>query len=150
MKLDAYSCDGQMTFENLENTPLYPVREPCKRPCPVEWGSLKCFFMRGYVRDPQTQKWVRNDKGEIIITNDKECDWKPKKKPAEVESHEETQMKKEFSWSDQTFKCSGCENAKFKEQGKIGAIYYCHKKHSIITETTGSWLCHNEHYERRK
>ena len=91
MAIDAYSCDGQMTFEDLENT--------------------------------------------------------PREKPKEVEQPEP--IKKKFEWSDQTFRCSGCEHAKFKEQGKIGAIYFCNIKHSYITEITGSWLCRNEHYQRR-
>ena len=74
-----YECDGQMSWNDYQAPEkIYPVRHPCRRRCPVEWCSLKCFLMRGYVRDPQTQKWARNDKGEIIITNDKLCDWEPK------------------------------------------------------------------------
>ena len=104
MKLDAYTCEGQITFDDL---------------------------VESKTQDPEQ---------------------KSKEKPKETDETENlnTDNKKGFDWSDETFKCSGCINATFKEQAKIGAIYYCHKKHSIITETTGSWLCHNEHYERRK
>ena len=53
-----------------------PVRIPCMRQCDVAWGSLKCFLKRGYMR--YDGRWCRNDKGEILISVNKECDWVPK------------------------------------------------------------------------
>lgn len=49
---------------------------PCMRMCDVEWCSLSCFLRRGYMR--HDGKWLRNDKGEILKSNKKECDWTPK------------------------------------------------------------------------
>ena len=53
------------------------LREPCGRYCEVAWCSLNCYFKRGYIRDPSTQKWARDENGNILISNNKECDWTP-------------------------------------------------------------------------
>ena len=55
----------------------------------------------------------------------------------------------DFDWSEETHKCTTCENAKYKGHTKTGDVYFCNKKRSYITETTESWLCRNEHYERK-
>ena len=57
--------------------PKKDLREPCGRFCEVEWCSLQCFFKRGYIRDPSTQKWARDDNGNCLISNNPECDWIP-------------------------------------------------------------------------
>jgi hypothetical protein len=57
------------------------LQMPCYRMCDVEWCSLACFLRRGYIR--HDGKWVRNDKGEILISKNKECDWTPKEKSKE-------------------------------------------------------------------
>lgn len=49
------------------------MREPCHSICDVEWCSLECFYRRGYMR--QNGKWVRDDKGNILISNNRQCDW---------------------------------------------------------------------------
>lgn len=53
-----------------------PVRIPCGRPCQYEWGSLRCFEMRGNVYDYVNRQWVRNEDGSHVIGK-KECDWEP-------------------------------------------------------------------------
>ena len=54
------------------------LKTPCFRHCDVEWCSLSCFLKRGYIR--HDGKWVRNEKGEILIANSKECDWTPRER----------------------------------------------------------------------
>lgn len=54
------------------------LKTPCFRHCDVEWCSLSCFLKRGYIR--HDGKWVRNDKGEILISKTKECDWTPRER----------------------------------------------------------------------
>jgi hypothetical protein len=73
---DNYECDGQISLFDLNEEPKKTKRIPCFRECDVEWCSLTCFLRRGYIR--HEGKWVRNDKGEILIANNKECDWTPK------------------------------------------------------------------------
>lgn len=68
---------GQMSIYDFVPDPeAEPLREPCKRHCAVEWGSLKCFLMRGYVRDKSTEKWARGTDGKILRTKNRDCDWK--------------------------------------------------------------------------
>ncbi len=69
---------GQMSIYDFVPDPeeVEPLREPCKRHCAVEWGSLKCFLMRGYVRDRSTEKWARGSDGKILRIKNRECDWK--------------------------------------------------------------------------
>lgn len=49
--------------------------------------------------------------------------------------------------------CSGCNNAKFKEHGKNGDLYWCNLTRNVITEHTQDWLCKHQkgssQYERR-
>ena len=61
-----------------EKHPKLELRNTCERYCDVEWCSLSCFFKRGYIRDPKTQKWARDENGKILISKTKECDWVPK------------------------------------------------------------------------
>lgn len=56
-------------------------RSPCYRFCDCECWSLLCFLKRGYIRHDGL--WVRNSKGEIMVANNKECDWTPKDKGKE-------------------------------------------------------------------
>lgn len=72
--MESEQIDGQMDIFDFIR--LDPIREPCNRRCPVEWGSLKCFLLRGYMR--YDGKWARNEHGDILITKSKECDWIPK------------------------------------------------------------------------
>lgn len=48
-------------------------QEPCRSYCDVAIWSLQCFLRNGYIRDPSTQKWARDDNGEILKTACKEC-----------------------------------------------------------------------------
>lgn len=76
-----YACDDQMSLFDYDPSETYPVREPCGRRCPVAWCSLKCFLRRGYVEDRSADsrhRWARDDKGNILISNNKDCDWVPK------------------------------------------------------------------------
>lgn len=70
--------DGQMTIYDYLPDPEEekPLREPCRRRCDVEWGSLTCFLRRGYVRDKSTGKWARRADGKIMRLNKRDCDWK--------------------------------------------------------------------------
>lgn len=51
-------------------------RKPCYGFCDCEWGSLRCFLKRGYIR--HDGKWVRREDGSIMIANHPECEWTPK------------------------------------------------------------------------
>lgn len=74
--------DGQMSIYDFlpdpekEKEKENPLREPCGRHCPVEWGSLICFLRRGYIRDKSTGKWARRADGKIMRLNKRECDWR--------------------------------------------------------------------------
>lgn len=46
---------------------------PCRRYCDVAIWSLQCFLRNGYIRDPSTKKWARDENGEILKTACKEC-----------------------------------------------------------------------------
>ena len=75
----------QMSLFDDDQKPqeIYPVRYPCRRRCPVEWCSLQCFLRRGYIEDKsgtQRTRWARDDKGNILISKNKDCDWVPKDK----------------------------------------------------------------------
>ena len=52
------------------------MRFPCMLICEVEWCSLACFLKRGYIR--HDGKWVRDEKGKILISKNKECEWTPR------------------------------------------------------------------------
>ena len=52
-----------------------PKQEPCGRFCDCEWGSLKCFYKRGYMRDPETKQWLKNEDGTCMRTHKRECDY---------------------------------------------------------------------------
>ena len=54
-----------------------PIRHPCEKWCPYEWGSKECFIRRGYEYDWHDRKWVRDEQGKPVIGK-KQCDWKPK------------------------------------------------------------------------
>ena len=69
---EGFESMQQLTFDDF-----MPIRYPCGRRCMYAWCSLKCFFMRGYIRDKETQKWIRDEEGNPIIFAPK-CDWKPK------------------------------------------------------------------------
>ena len=72
--------DGQMTIFDFiqDEDESKDVRIPCMRRCEVECWSLRCFLKRGYIR--HDGKWVRNEKGEILIANQKECYWTPRER----------------------------------------------------------------------
>ena len=53
------------------------IRQPCGRPCDVEWCSKKCFIKRGNIWNTQDGGWARNSQGEILRTKNRECDWEP-------------------------------------------------------------------------
>ena len=67
----------QISIWDLLDEPKKELRESCGRYCEVEWGSLNCFFKRGYIRDPSTQKWARDENGNCLISQNKDCDWVP-------------------------------------------------------------------------
>lgn len=54
-------------------------------------------------------------------------------------------------------RCMNCEHCHhtdiFKDyvdsKGVSHFLAYCNVKRSVITESTGSWLCHNENYIRK-
>ena len=62
-------------FENFMNKPIY--EHPCDN-CDVAFGSLTCFLRRGYIRDNYTGKWCRDENGNILISNHKECEYEPR------------------------------------------------------------------------
>lgn len=53
-------------------------RDECNSFCDVEWCSLTCFFRRGYIRD-KNGKWLRDEKGNILRSNNRQCDWEIKR-----------------------------------------------------------------------
>ena len=55
----------------------------------------------------------------------------------------------EFSWSDETYPCSGCANAHYTDICRNTPFLWCNETRSYITEKTSSWLCHNEHYKSK-
>ena len=52
---------------------ILKYQEPCCQFCDVSVWSLECFIRNGYIRNPATQKWARDDNGEILKTRDREC-----------------------------------------------------------------------------
>jgi len=53
--------------------PILKYQEPCCQFCDVSVWSLECFIRNGYIRNPATQKWARDDNGEILKTRNREC-----------------------------------------------------------------------------
>lgn len=68
-------CKNGHVVDWSEVKEALPLREPCGRYCDSEWGSLKCFYKRGYMRDPETKKWLRDEDGQIMRTMKRECDY---------------------------------------------------------------------------
>ena len=54
-----------------------PIRHPCEKWCPYEWGSKECFIRREYEYDWHNREWVRDEQGKPVIGK-KQCDWEPK------------------------------------------------------------------------
>lgn len=50
---------------------------------------------------------------------------------------------------EQYHSCFGCENAKRTELFRDGKILFCNPTRQCITQSTASWLCHNQHYKKR-
>ena len=61
-----------------------PIRHPCEKWCPYEWGSKECFIRRGYEYDWHDRKWVRDEQGKPVIGK-KQCDWEPKEEKSETD-----------------------------------------------------------------
>jgi len=61
---------------DMEQITLMPVRTPCNRICEVEWGSLRCMEKNGMMYDHARREFLRNDNGQVLISNNRECDWK--------------------------------------------------------------------------
>jgi len=57
---------------------MIEVREPCHRPCDVEWCSLVCFIRRDYMYNGQNRGWIKDENGNVLIKSRKPCDWEPK------------------------------------------------------------------------
>lgn len=65
------------TEENMAAVQEKPIRQPCGRPCDVEWCSKECFLKRGRVWNTKDGGWVRNSQGEALKCKNRECDWEP-------------------------------------------------------------------------
>ena len=77
---NGHAVDWSMVKE-AENAE--PSRSPCGKRCACEWGSLSCFYKRGYIRDTTTQKWVRDENGVCLRSATRECDWEPEEEGLE-------------------------------------------------------------------
>lgn len=56
---------------------------PCGQFCDVAPWSLRCFLRNGYIRDPKTGKWCRDENGAILKTMNRECDGLDPRPPEE-------------------------------------------------------------------
>ena len=69
--------DGQISLFDYMEANL-PIREPCKRPCDVEWCSKICFIRRGYMWNYGDWGWIKGKDGKPLVSKNKSCDWTPK------------------------------------------------------------------------
>jgi len=60
----------------MEQMTLIPMREPCRRLCEAEWGSLRCLEKNGYIYDYTRRKFIRDENGAILKRDRCECDYK--------------------------------------------------------------------------
>ena len=61
--------------ENMAAVQEKPIRQPCGRPCDVEWCSKECFLKRGRVWNPKDGGWARDSQGETLKCKNRECDY---------------------------------------------------------------------------
>lgn len=59
-----------------EQLTIMPLREPCGRLCEAEWGSLRCLEKNGLMYDHQRRQFIRASDGRILVSNNRECDWR--------------------------------------------------------------------------
>ena len=75
MELQRKECKHGHVIDWTNVKDALPLREPCGKFCDCEWGSLRCFYKRGYMRDPETKKFLRDEDGRPIRARKKECDY---------------------------------------------------------------------------
>lgn len=88
-----------------------PIRHPCERPCDVEWCSKECFIRRGNIWNTQDGGWVRNSQGEILRTQNRECDYDADQKEAEAKTEEQEPQPLDIRGLCDDGYCPNCDHA---------------------------------------